>query len=670
MTVVAEQGHSEGIRAERTAQAASQRFESVLRGATECSIIATDLDGTITVFNAGAERMLGYRADELIGNATFARLHDSAELAARAAELKLATPRAALVAAARRGEAETREWTYIRKDGARLLVSVSVTGMRDEDGSLVGFIGIATDISERKAVEQMKDQFVSMVSHELRTPMNGVIAMAELLLETDLKDDQREFAETIHDSGRTLVVIVNDILDLARLQAGQVEFENIELDVRSVVDHVVDLLVTPARRKGVELVGIVDRAVPRLLCGDPGRLRQVLTNLIANAIKFTDAGEVSARVSVASETQRDLVLLCEVKDTGIGIAAETMEHLFEPFRQADSSVTRRYGGTGLGLAICKRLVDGLGGEISVSSQIGSGSSFGFTVTLSKPDAAPAPGERFAPARRHARDAAVSSSIRADAPLVVVVDDVEVNRRVAERMLARLGYRTQTADGGRAALEILTRTECAAILMDCRMPDMDGAAATTEIRRREGAMRHTPIIAMTAHAQNSDRDRCLSQGMDDYMSKPVELAIVARLLARWAPMPTTAPVGAPDAVEVGTAERVLDPKVLAQILALEEPGEPSLLVELIDAFRNSSAGYLVKLTGALQTGDHETVLDVAHTLKGAAAALGAERVRAIAWALEMRGRQHSLAGAEGQLAILEIARDQALAALSEEAARAA
>jgi PAS domain S-box-containing protein len=200
--------------------------------------------------------MLGYRADELIGHATLAQLHDAAELAARAAELRLAKPEEALVAAALRGDAETREWTYIRKDGSRIPVSLTITGMRGQDGPLDGFIAIATDIAERKAVDQLKDQFVSMVSHELRTPMNGVIAMAELLLETDLDDDQREFSKTIHDSGRTLVVIVDDILDIYRLEAGQVEFEDIELDIRTVIENVVDLLVTPARRKGVELVGV------------------------------------------------------------------------------------------------------------------------------------------------------------------------------------------------------------------------------------------------------------------------------------------------------------------------------------------------------------------------------------------------------------------------------
>jgi len=254
--------------------------------------------------------------------------------------------------------------------------------------------------------------------------------------------------------------------------------------------------------------------------------------------------------------------------------------------------------------------------------------------------------------------------------VVVVDDVEVNRRVAQRMLARLGYRTEAADGGLAALEVIERTGCAAVLMDCRMPDMDGLAATVEIRRREGDRRHTAIIAMTAHAQNSDRERCLSQGMDDYMSKPVELAVVERVLARWAPMPTIVPTDTPAVVRVRAAERVLDPKALSEILALDEPDQPSLLGQMVDAFRASCPGYVARMREAIATGDHETVLNVAHALKGAAASMGAERVRSIAVDLEQRGRQASLAGAGEQLAALEIALEQALAALNDVAAQPA
>jgi two-component system, sensor histidine kinase and response regulator len=670
--------------------------------------------------------------------------------------------------------------------------------IRGPEGQILGHGRLARDVTREREVDRLKNDFVSMVSHELRTPMNGVIAMTDLLLESPLDEDQRECAEIIRDSGSALVAIVNDILDVSHFQAGSVELEHIELDVRSVVERVVDLLLAPARQKGVELVGLVDRAVPEVLYGDPGRLLQVLTNLVGNAVKFTKEGDVSVQVRVAEDLPGDVVLRCEVVDTGIGTEAHTVARLFEPFSQGDSSVTRRYGGTGLGLAICKRIVDAWGGEIGVSTEPGVGSTFWFTIRLKKPTAAVEP--RLSPSMRDLRvlvldphstrrtalvellagwgvgveasedaDAAIealetsgpgrqfavvlmtsppggveanafvgrlkgvcgseappivqltaslhavqsagdsawptlsspphqsqllellaalvdrrpdalrrlaakkpavarlapSRPVAKNAPRVLVVDDSEVNRRVAERMLARLGYRTESGDSGMVALNLLAVGQYAAVLMDCRMPDMDGFTATAEIRREERGLRRTPIIAMTANSQRGDRERCLAAGMDDYLQKPVQMADMERLLTHWI---SASPADALVRLKVadgGSAESVLDADILAQLQAFEEPGEASLLTELLVAFRGSAPGHVARLKSALAAGDASAFEDAAHVLKGSAATLGAARLRIAAYDLELRGRDHNLEHADVHLTALEAAFTEALEALSQE-----
>jgi PAS domain S-box-containing protein len=664
------------------------------------------------------------------------------------------------------------------------------------EGQFLGHGRLARDVTREREVDRLKNDFVSMVSHELRTPMNGVIAMTDLLLESQLDADQRECAEIIRDSGSALVAIVNDILDVSHLQAGRLELEHVELDVRVAVEQVIDLLIAAARQKGVELVGLVERSVPRVLIGDPGRLLQVLTNLVGNAVKFTKRGDVSVQIRMTEDLQGEVVLKCEVTDTGIGAEAHTIARLFEPFTQADSSATRRYGGTGLGLVICKRVVDAWGGEIGVSTQPGLGSTFWFTVRLKRPDTAVAPrlsqsmrdlrvlvvdphvtrraalcellaawgvgfeasedadaalmqlenaqlGQQFAvvlmttpadsvatqafatrmrlvcggdapplvqlvasahltpsaadrtwptlssPPRQSqlfdllaalvdqkpdalhrlastqlpAARSAVSRPVAANAPRVLIVDDSEVNRRVAERMLARLGYRTESAESGLVAISLFALGPYAAVLMDCRMPDMDGFTATAEIRREERSPLRTPIIAMTANVQPADRERCLAAGMDDYLPKPLQMAELERILTDWISISAAAdPVLPHEADDDGRSDSVLNTEVLAQLHALDEPGEIGLLTELVEAFRGSAPGYIGRLKTAFGAGDATAFADAAHALKGSAATLGATHLKSAAYVLELRGREHNLLNVEGDVNALEAAYSQALEAL--------
>ena len=560
---------------------------------------------------------------------------------------------------------ETRRFEEIAEypDGRRRIIDTVKTPLRTPDGKTMGLIGVSRDVTDQKRIEaellqakeaaeaagRAKSEFLAKMSHELRTPLTGILGVTDLLLRSDLSGSQRRSLEMLGVSGRSLISLVNSLLDLSKIEAGELTLELVDFDLQRMLDEVGWLLDSKASRKGIGLTlpKVDERA--RWLRGDPLRLREVLINLIDNALKFTEEGSVTLGCELAEVPDVDVPLRFEITDTGIGIAEDDAEALFEPFSQAESSTTRRYGGTGLGLAICKQLVGLMGGEIGVRNNQNGGSTFWFTATLQLGD------------RETAQKAASDISMHIDgaAPMrVLLVEDNDINRELLSDLLGQSGHTVSSVDNGRSAVEAIRNDDYDVVLMDVHMPEMDGITATRLVRLMPPPRGQTPIVALTADAMPAMRKRVMAAGFDDMITKPIELSQLDACLTRIAvsggrrdrPVGVT-PEPAHDAprdaaVPFGTVPVVDQQRVAALAQHLGQDKVNGLIEKLAARLPHD----IHAMHSALEDGDHRAVAHIAHSLKGAAGLLGLQRIMAISEAIQdMSGNRDRV---RGHLAALE------------------
>ena len=487
-----------------------------------------------------------------------------------------------------------------------------------------------------EAANRAKSDFVANVSHEIRTPMNGILGMAELLARTPLTPLQGEYLESIRSCGESLLQLLNDILDFSKVESGKFVMESVPFNVLSTVDTTVELLALAAEKKGVAVISTVAPNVPERVLGDAGRLRQILTNLVGNAIKFTNEGSVTVRVGRPANT--DGIIRFEVKDTGIGISPEAQAKLFEPYVQAHSSTARKFGGTGLGLSICRQLVTLMNGTIGVESGPGAGSLFWFELPLTEAPRIPGSEEKQTETAGGESAGAPSSKLR-----ILVVEDDLVNQRVALGMLNILGHTADVVSDGAQAIEMVKARPYDLIFMDCEMPLMDGYAASRairDLRQERPELAHIPIVALTAHLLEGALAKCRAHGMNGYLQKPLQLQELKAALQEFPSKRPSAP-SEPSAVSEGAswagedslALPILARAQLDELRAIDTPGEPSILPMLLAIFFEEAPTLMHDLLDSIDHGDFTAIRNRAHKLSGSCANFGGLRVSHLCRKLE-------------------------------------
>jgi PAS domain S-box-containing protein len=559
---------TERKQAEDALRTSEEKYRTLVENANEAIVVAQD--GMLKFVNRMAGEITGYSEQELTSKPFPEFIHPEDRDMVVSRHLSRF-----------KGDVSQSRYSFrlTTKNGSIRWVEIDVV-LIDWNGK-PATLNFLSDITERKRAEQelqqanqdlkvaikqskesadlarkanaAKSEFLASMSHEIRTPLNGIIGMTGLLLDTDLNAEQREYAEIIRISGEILLSLINNILDLSKIEARKLELEILDFDLRSTLKDTTDLLSIEAHEKGLELVCMVEPEVPSLLRGDSGRLRQILVNLGGNAVKFTAQGKIVIRASLECEDERNATIHFSVSDTGIGIPADRKDILFTPFTQVEDSTTRKYGGTGLGLAISKQLAELMGGRIGAESQEGKGSTFWFTAVFEKQPAGPVSidealteiegvkvvvagqGDRFGEGavERSAAGPAISEKGKRKIR-ILVAEDNPINQKVAQATLRKMGLQADVVANGQEAVNALQTIPYDLVLMDCQMPEMDGFEATRSIRL-EGSKAlnpRIPIIAMTAFAMQGDREKCIQAGMSDFIGKPVQQRELVKMLARW------------------------------------------------------------------------------------------------------------------------------------------
>ena len=629
------------------------------------TIISTTPDGTIVTFNQAAEEYLGYSAEEVIGLQTPAIFHLPEEIAARAAELSIELDREieagfeAFVAKSKLGKPDEREWTYVRKDGSHFPVLLCVTTLFDMQGGIIGYLGIGSDITEQRqaaqellkakeiaeAASQAKSDFLATMSHEIRTPMNGIIGMSSLLLDTELAPKQREMVDAVRHSGDALMTIIEDILDFSKIEARKLDLVEEAFRLNSVISGVVDLLQHKAASRSLGLEVRISPDVPASFMGDPGRLRQILLNLVGNGIKFTDEGSICIDVTCVDSTATSPVNLeISVTDTGIGMTEEQQSQLFRAFTQVDSSSKRRFGGTGLGLAISKRLVELMGGSIGVESKRQQGSRFWVRLPLRAVESQAQPLKEDPGVRGETAPPLAAKGAR---PRLLIVEDNEVNSRMAMMMLEKNGYPAEVARDGEEAVERFASGVYDGLLMDCHMPNMDGYEATRAIRELEASplwlRPRCRIIAMTANVMAGERERCLAAGMDDYVSKPLRGKPLLEALGH-------VHILEEDDAPQWSADDASNARDAIQQLADELSTEDA--AELIENWCRDTPERLLELEQLAGTDDQASLRRTAHSLKGSSSLFGLTSIHRLCRELEQTAEKNCRTSQSGLITHLK------------------
>ncbi|HTC64745.1 MAG TPA: ATP-binding protein [Candidatus Saccharimonadales bacterium] len=643
--VVGASGLARDITSQRESETRfTELFETLQEGVYFC-----DSEGKLLDVNPALVRMLGYsHREELIGT-TIGNLYF--EMPSELFPVRQRTPFSNSI---------TREITLRRKDGIPVICIDNSNTVGDPNGHMIRHQGTLVDITVRKnselelqkakeaaeAANVAKSAFLAHISHEIRTPMNAVLGMTDLALDTNLTTEQREYMTMVRESGKSLLTLINDILDFSKIEAGKLDLEITSFQLRDSINEMVKIFGVRAKQSGLELSSHIAPEVPDSLLGDAGRLRQVISNLVDNAIKFTKQGEIAVRIEKDSLTERDVFLHFSVEDSGIGIPEDKQQLIFEAFAQADNSTTRKYGGTGLGLSICSRLVNMMGGKIWVESDPSEGSVFHFTArfSLQKEKTGRANKRR---AYSHSKSAVQYMGRDRRRKLhILLVEDNPINQMLAQRLVGKRGDTMAVANSGREALAMLENQQFDLILMDIQMPEMSGIEVTAAIREKEkGTDRHIPIIATTASAMKEDKDRCLEVGMDAYLAKPIErhaLFETMDLIMNSSLANKNGSEGAQPTDLVFDTAKVLE--------SLD--GDFDLLLEIIEISQTQFSKHMLNIQDGMLNGDTKLLERAAHALKGTAANLLASKVMEAASQLEEMARGRSLTGSKDILLTLE------------------
>ena len=544
-----------------------------------------------------------------------------------------------------------------QREGLEIQVQERTSELTDKNTALKRAVTDALIAKEEaEAANRAKSQFLANMSHEIRTPMNAVLGMTEFLYESDLNSDQRHSIEIVQQSSRLLLGVINDILDFSKIESGKLELDLHCFNCHDLIHDCFALLETQAKAKGLKYrLDIAE--LPVMLDGDAVRLSQILTNLLSNAVKFTAQGEVTLSATSQPVDQKKVRLYFEVTDTGIGVDAEKQLLIFDAFSQADNSMTRAFGGTGLGLAIARQLVRLMNGEIGVISQPGKGATFWFWVDLEKSDAA-----------------LIKIKVRPDCRFnasVLVAEDYPANQLLAKRFLEGVGCQVFIANNGLEAVEALKKQDYDIVFMDCQMPVMDGYQATREIRQFESetrAAKHTPIVALTAHALTGDKAKCLAAGMDEWVTKPFTRQEINEALQKWLPEQLIIPeqlsksVDGDSALHSPSKPPAIDIHFLQQNFNFDDEDDLAFIASLKQAFQHNADQTLVSLRESIENDEAEQIRKLAHGLKSISANVGGMQLSALCKTMEQAGQHNQLQGVDILLTAMELEYTRVLTAL--------